>query len=76
MSKIVRVTMEYDDGFIGELTGEIAEKWLEAANSCIGISWVHGLPFPEFTWGEVQPSAKLALVRILAAHVEKEKSQP
>jgi len=48
--KIVRVELEYDDGSIHRLTGDDAEKWLEAANGQAVMSHIHGMPFPSFDW--------------------------
>jgi len=48
--KLVRVELEYDNGEIHRLTGEDAEKWLEAANGQAVMSALHGMSFPEFKW--------------------------
>jgi hypothetical protein len=48
--KIVKVELEYDNGEIHRLTGEEAEKWLEAANGQAVLGWTHGMPFPELEW--------------------------
>ena len=49
MSKLLKVTMEFED-YIQTLTGEEAEKWLEACNGMATMEHIHGRPFPEFNW--------------------------
>ncbi len=48
--KIIRVELEYDNGEIHRLTGEEAEKWLEAANGQAVFNSVHGMQFPKLDW--------------------------
>jgi len=48
--KIIRVELEYDNGEIHRLTGEEAEKWLEAANGQAVMGHIHGMPFPALDW--------------------------
>ena len=49
MSKLLKVTMEFEDK-IQELSGEDAQKWLDACNSITTMSWIHGNSFPKFNW--------------------------
>jgi len=48
--KLVRVTLEYDNGRITSLEGEDADSWMSAANSACVMSHIHGMPFPDFNW--------------------------
>jgi hypothetical protein len=49
MSKLLKVTMEFDDK-IQVLEGEEAQKWLDACNATCVMEHIHGRPFPEFKW--------------------------
>ena len=49
MNKIIKITMEFED-HVQELSGEDAEKWLEACNSTCVMEHIHGRPFPNFKW--------------------------
>jgi len=57
MSKIIKVTMEFQD-FIQELLGEDAEKWLEACNNTAVMEHIHGRSFPHFEWKITQKEVK------------------
>jgi len=48
--KAVRIEMEFDDGTVQRLTGEQAQKWLDAANGQAVMGWAHGMEFPQFDW--------------------------
>ena len=50
--KIVRVELAFEDGNVQRLTGEDAEKWLEACNGQASFCFAHNLLFPEFKWEE------------------------
>ena len=49
MTKILKVIMEFED-FIQELSGEDAERWLEAVNNTAVMEHIHGRSFPHFEW--------------------------
>jgi len=49
--------MEFND-YIQELSGEDAEKWLEACNSTAVMEFVHGRQFPNFEWKIIPKKAK------------------
>lgn len=49
MSKILKVTIEFDDKTIW-IEGEEAEKWQKGTNSQGVMSAIHGMPFPEIDW--------------------------
>jgi len=49
MSKILKVTFEYEDE-IHTLEGEQAEKWLQRANGMCAFSATHGGGLPEYNW--------------------------
>lgn len=50
--KIVRVELAFSDGNVQRLTGEDAEKWLEACNGQASFCFAHNVFFPEFKWEE------------------------
>ena len=52
MNKIVKVTIEFEDGDIHSLEGEEAQKWDEACASLASLGFAHGMMFPEFDWKE------------------------
>jgi hypothetical protein len=53
MSKLLRITMEFED-ITQVLEGDDAQKWLDACNSICVMEHVHGRPFPEFNWKEIE----------------------
>ena len=48
--KLIRVTMEFDDGKIQVLENNEANRWLKAINNMCVLEHVHGRPFPSFKW--------------------------
>ncbi len=48
--KLIKVTMEFDDGKIQWLVGAKAEEWLKAVNGQCVMSHIHGMSFPSFRW--------------------------
>lgn len=54
MPKLVRVEMEFDDGKVQRLSGDVAEEWLQRVNGFVTLAWVHGSNFPEFKWEEIK----------------------
>jgi hypothetical protein len=48
--KLIRITMEFDNGKIQWLEGKEAHKWLEACNNQAVMEHIHGRSFPEFKW--------------------------
>ena len=49
MSKILKVTLEFEDT-IQTLEGKEAQKWLDAADAATSMEFIHGRPFPAFDW--------------------------
>jgi hypothetical protein len=49
MSKILRITLEFDKE-IRTLEGEEAEKWQEATTSQGVFCFTHGMEFPQLKW--------------------------
>lgn len=52
---LTRVVFEYDDGAAEELVGADAAAWSKAANACITMSTVHGLPMDGTLIGKLRP---------------------
>ena len=46
---IEKVVLQFK-GEIRSLTGEDAKKWYDANNAMAGLSYIHGMPFPELNW--------------------------
>jgi len=51
---IIRVTIEYSDGEVRQLTGVDAQKWREAIDASILDGHIHGITFPTFNWTTVK----------------------
>lgn len=51
---LVRVTMEWGDGCVFELTEEAAREWIRILDSGLGMLQVHGCLVPEFKFEKVQ----------------------
>lgn len=47
--KLIKVTFEYE-GTVETLEGKQAQKWLDACNSQVLMSWIHGHSLPKFNW--------------------------
>lgn len=47
---LVRVELEYSDGEVWRLTGDQAQKWLDAANGQAVHCSLHGMDFPDLDW--------------------------
>lgn len=55
MSKLSRVTLEYDDGTIKQITGDMAVKWEDAGKKVAGMLFSHEQdPFKEIKWNVVK----------------------
>ena len=48
--KLIKLTMEFDDGEVKFLEGDEADRWLKAVNNQCVMEHVHGRPFPSFNW--------------------------
>lgn len=48
--KMIKIELEFDDGRIQRMTGEDANKWLEAVSDQAVFCHVHGVPFPQMHW--------------------------
>lgn len=57
MSKLKKVTMEFDDK-TQVLEGIEAENWLQALNGKCIMESIHGRPFPEFKWKIIKKRGK------------------
>ena len=52
MSKLIRVTLEFDDGKIRELRDEDAQEWNKTMKSSAMMDFVLGKKHPSFEWEE------------------------
>ena len=54
--KLVKVTMEYDDGPAVYLDGVDLEKWVKANKALASMSWVHGgrSGYEDIEWKKVK----------------------
>ena len=52
--KLLKVTMEYDDGEIQTLEGEQAQQWEKELNGAVTMNWVHGHHMPQFKWKKIK----------------------
>lgn len=55
--KLVKVTMEYDNGEVQTLKGKEAQEWIDWLNGSLMMSYIHGGTGKQFNW-KVQKKAK------------------
>ena len=52
--KLIKITLEYDNGDVSYLEGSEAERWSKAVDGAIVMNAIHGNEFPEFKWKKVR----------------------
>ena len=48
--KLIKVTLEYDDGEVRSLSGDVAALWLKEVNGAIMMDFVHGGSMTTHEW--------------------------
>lgn len=48
--RVTRVTIEYADGYVSELTGDDADKYQQLVIEQGVHAWNHGMPSPQLPW--------------------------
>jgi len=53
VKKLIKVTVEYNDGTIRVLDKR-CDEWESECNSAIFMNWTHGHSVPDFPWKEIR----------------------
>lgn len=54
--KLVKVTMEFDNGEVRQLKGEKAKEWIESMHAVCDLAYSNGEEFPKFDWDIIKPA--------------------
>ena len=65
MSKLQKVTFQWDDGAVESLSGDDADRWFQECNSCAFLAGNHGEGMPEFEWTIETPSPSSKLGEVM-----------
>lgn len=67
--KLVRVSLQFDDGSIQRVTGNAAQRWLDGVNSCCTVSDLHGAPMHHIDWEYTNLDEEVRILRPQAGDI-------